>query len=69
MGYGEEGWQNVIRAERIFCEPWTREEVEQLREERIADGYLQQVLGMQAWLTEAAEQGWQCPNFARNRRE
>ncbi|MEK3900167.1 MULTISPECIES: hypothetical protein [unclassified Paenibacillus] len=39
--------QGEIQAERIFCEPWTREEIEQLREERIADEYIQRVLGMQ----------------------
>ncbi|MNB97417.1 hypothetical protein D3C75_446440 [compost metagenome] len=38
--------QGDIQAERIFCESWTREEYEQLREERIHDSYLQQVLGM-----------------------
>ncbi|MEK5035603.1 hypothetical protein MKY96_29630 [Paenibacillus sp. FSL R7-0302] len=40
--------QGEIQAERIFCEPWTREEYEHLREERIADEYMQRVLGMQA---------------------
>ncbi|MBP2110366.1 hypothetical protein [Paenibacillus silagei] len=40
--------QGEIQAERIFCEPWTREEYEQLREERTADEYIQRVLGMQA---------------------
>lgn len=33
-----------IRAERIFCEPWTREEYEQLKEERLNDDYLREVL-------------------------
>ncbi|WP_405105463.1 hypothetical protein MHH28_21710 [Paenibacillus sp. FSL K6-1217] len=40
--------QGKIQAERIFCEPWTREEYEQLREERLNDDYVQQVLGMNA---------------------
>ncbi|GAB6988251.1 hypothetical protein [Paenibacillus pini] len=33
-----------IQAERIFCEPWTRDEYEQLKEERINDDYLREVL-------------------------
>ncbi|NQX46517.1 hypothetical protein HQN87_14340 [Paenibacillus tritici] len=39
--------QGELAAERIFCEPWTREEYGQLREERVNDGYLQQVLNIQ----------------------
>ncbi|WP_410770210.1 hypothetical protein [Fontibacillus sp. BL9] len=35
-----------IQAERIFCEPWTREEYEELREERLHDDYLGEVLGL-----------------------
>jgi hypothetical protein len=33
-----------IQAERIFCEQWTRDEYEQLQEERIDDDYLQRAL-------------------------
>lgn len=33
-----------IQAEKIFCEPWTREEYEQLKEERLNDEYLQKML-------------------------
>lgn len=33
-----------IQAERIFCEPWTRDEYEQLKEERLNDEYLREVL-------------------------
>jgi hypothetical protein len=33
-----------IQAEKIFCEPWTREEYEQLKEERVSDEYFQKVL-------------------------
>ncbi|WP_042161221.1 hypothetical protein [Paenibacillus gorillae] len=33
-----------IQTERIFCEPWTREEYEELREERINDDYLVKAL-------------------------
>lgn len=33
-----------IHAEKIFCEPWTREEYEQLKEERINNDYFQKVL-------------------------
>ncbi|MEY9094991.1 hypothetical protein [Paenibacillus sp. RC84] len=33
-----------IGAERIFCEPWTRDEYEQLKEERLNDDYLRKVL-------------------------
>lgn len=33
-----------LQAERIFCEQWTRDEYEQLREERINDDYLQRAL-------------------------
>jgi len=33
-----------IQAERIFCEPWTRDEFEQLKEERLNDDYLQETL-------------------------
>lgn len=33
-----------IQAEKIFCEPWTREEYEQLKEERLNNDYLQKVL-------------------------
>lgn len=40
--------QGEIRAERIFCEPWTREEYGELREEQIDNDYIRQVLGMGA---------------------
>ena len=33
-----------MEAERIFCEQWTRDEYEQLKEERLNDDYLQKVL-------------------------
>jgi hypothetical protein len=33
-----------IGAERIFCEQWTRDEYEQLREERLNDDYLRKAL-------------------------
>ncbi|MFD0716399.1 hypothetical protein [Paenibacillus sp. GCM10027626] len=33
-----------IQAERIFCEPWTRDEYEQLQEERLNDDYLREAL-------------------------
>jgi hypothetical protein len=33
-----------IQAEKIFCEPWTREEYEQLKEEHLNDDYLQKML-------------------------
>lgn len=33
-----------IQAERIFCEQWTRDEYEELQEERINDDYLRKVL-------------------------
>ncbi|WP_422658917.1 hypothetical protein ACK8P5_25220 [Paenibacillus sp. EC2-1] len=33
-----------IQAERIFCEEWTRDEFEQLQEERLNDDYLRKVL-------------------------
>ncbi|MGG0825149.1 hypothetical protein ABE099_20060 [Paenibacillus turicensis] len=33
-----------IQAEKIFCEPWTREEYEQLKEERLNDDYFPKVL-------------------------
>ncbi|OME65803.1 hypothetical protein BSK65_23735 [Paenibacillus odorifer] len=33
-----------IEAERIFCEQWTRDEYEQLKEERLNDDYLQKAL-------------------------
>nr|WP_235918206.1 hypothetical protein [Paenibacillus lutrae] len=33
-----------IQAERIFCEQWTRDEYEQLQEERLNDDYLQKAL-------------------------
>ncbi|MFE4709416.1 hypothetical protein ACFRAM_00970 [Paenibacillus sp. NPDC056722] len=35
-----------IQAERIFCEQWTRDEYEQLKEERLNDDYLKEVLGI-----------------------
>ncbi|MFC3749776.1 hypothetical protein [Paenibacillus sp. GCM10012306] len=35
-----------IQAERTFCEQWTREEYEQLKEERLNDDYLREVLGI-----------------------
>lgn len=35
-----------MQAERIFCEEWTREEYEQLREERVNDDYLLQTLDL-----------------------
>ncbi|WP_405173199.1 hypothetical protein [Paenibacillus sp. FSL H8-0260] len=33
-----------IQAEKIFCEQWTRDEYEQLREERLNDDYLRKAL-------------------------
>lgn len=33
-----------IQAERIFCEQWTRDEYEQLKEERLNDDYLRKAL-------------------------
>lgn len=33
-----------IQAERFFCEPWTRDEYEQLKEERLNDDYLLEAL-------------------------
>lgn len=33
-----------IQAERIFCEEWTRDDYEQLQEERLNDDYLREVL-------------------------
>ncbi|MNO50754.1 hypothetical protein D3C76_411390 [compost metagenome] len=33
-----------IQAERIFCEQWTRDEYEQLKEERLNEGSLREVL-------------------------
>jgi hypothetical protein len=33
-----------LQAERIFCEEWTREEYGELKEERIEDDYLQQIV-------------------------
>ncbi|GAB6927891.1 hypothetical protein JCM10914A_18740 [Paenibacillus sp. JCM 10914] len=35
-----------IQAERIFCEPWTRDEYEELKEERMNDDYLRKVLNI-----------------------
>ncbi|GGG69719.1 hypothetical protein [Paenibacillus radicis (ex Gao et al. 2016)] len=35
-----------LQAERIFCEPWTREEYEELKEERLNDDYLVKALGI-----------------------
>jgi hypothetical protein len=35
-----------IQAERIFCEPWTRDEYELLKEERLNDDYLGEALGI-----------------------
>ncbi|MFF2089433.1 hypothetical protein [Paenibacillus sp. NPDC058174] len=37
-----------LQAERIFSEPWTREEYEELREERINDDYLVKALNIPA---------------------
>ncbi|NUU62760.1 hypothetical protein [Paenibacillus agri] len=36
----------VIQAERIFCEQWTRDEYEELKEERLNDDYIREVLGI-----------------------
>jgi len=33
-----------IQAERIFCEPWTRDEYEHLKEEQLNDEYLREAL-------------------------
>lgn len=35
-----------IQAERIFCEQWTRDEYEQLQEERLNDDYLRKALNI-----------------------
>lgn len=36
--------EGEIQAERIFCEPWTRDEMEQLKEERLNDEYMREAL-------------------------